>query len=66
MVGITGYRGDLRLSGRRLPAILTTGYLIDEQVIQQSTAYIRRPYTLDQLEQTIAMVLLQQRSSLQT
>jgi len=40
-----------------IPAILTSGFLIDEQVIPQSTAYIQKPYTLDQLEQTIAIVL---------
>jgi DNA-binding NtrC family response regulator len=47
-----------------IPAILTSGYLMDEQVIPPSTTYIRKPYTLDQLEQAIATVLLQQHSLL--
>lgn len=44
-----------------IPAILTSGYPMDEQVIPPLTAYIQKPYTLAQLEQTIATALLQQR-----
>jgi DNA-binding NtrC family response regulator len=48
-----------------IPSILTSGYLIDEQVIPASTIYLHKPYTLDQLETTIATVLLQHRHLLQ-
>ncbi|KRP84223.1 MULTISPECIES: response regulator [Pseudomonas] len=48
-----------------IPSILTSGYLIDEQVIPPSTIYLHKPYTLDQLETTIATVLRQQRPLLQ-
>jgi DNA-binding NtrC family response regulator len=48
-----------------IPSILTSGYLIDEQVIPASTVYLHKPYTLDQLETTIATVLLKHRHLLQ-
>jgi DNA-binding NtrC family response regulator len=48
-----------------IPSILTSGYLIDEQVIPASTVYLHKPYTLNQLETTIATVLLQHRHLLQ-
>jgi DNA-binding NtrC family response regulator len=44
-----------------IPSILTSGYLIDEQVVLPPTIYMHKPYTLDQLETTIATVLHQQR-----
>jgi len=44
------------------PSILTSGYLIDEQLIPASTIYLPKPYTLEQLEKTIAIVLLRQRA----
>ena len=47
-----------------IPSILTSGYLIDEQVIPPSTTYLHKPYTLDKLEATIATVLRQQRPPL--
>ena len=40
-----------------IPAILTSGYLVDEQVIPPETTYLAKPYTLEQLEKTIATVL---------
>ena len=48
-----------------IPSILTSGHLIDEHVIPASTIYLHKPYTLDQLETTIATVLLQHRDLLQ-
>jgi DNA-binding response OmpR family regulator len=41
------------------PSILTSGYLIEDQVIPPSTFYLRKPYTLSKLETTIATVLRQ-------
>jgi DNA-binding NtrC family response regulator len=40
-----------------IPAILTSGYLVDEQVIPPATTHLPKPYTLEQLEETIATVL---------
>jgi len=45
-----------------VPSILTSGYLIDEQVIPPSATYLHKPYTLEQFEKTIADVLGHQRS----
>jgi DNA-binding response OmpR family regulator len=44
-----------------IPSILTSGYLIDKQEIPASAIYLHKPYTLDQLETTIATVLLRHR-----
>lgn len=44
-----------------IPSILTSGYVIDEQVIHPSTIFLRKPFTLNQLEMTINSVLQQQR-----
>jgi DNA-binding NtrC family response regulator len=48
-----------------IPSILTSGYLIDEQLIPPSAIYLHKPYTLDQLGTTIATDLRQQRPLLQ-
>lgn len=42
-----------------IPSILTSGYLIDEQVMPPSTFYLHKPYTLGKLETAIATVLSQ-------
>lgn len=50
----------IRMANKRwpsIPSILTSGYLTDEQVIPPSATYLHKPYTLDQLEKTIATVL---------
>ncbi|PJH85576.1 response regulator [Pseudomonas sp. WCS365] len=44
-----------------IPSILTSGYVVDEQVIHPSTIFLRKPFTLNQLEMTINSVLQQQR-----
>lgn len=44
-----------------IPSILTSGYVVDEQVIHPSTIFLRKPFTLDQLEMTIGSALQQQR-----
>lgn len=49
-----------------IPAILTSGYIVDEQVIPPSTIYLHKPYTLNQLESTIGTVLQQQRPPLRS
>lgn len=48
-----------------IPSILTSGYLIDEQLIPTTATYLHKPYTLEQLEKTIAIVLLHQRALMQ-
>lgn len=53
----------IRMANNRwpsIPSILTSGYLIDKQVVPPSATYLHKPYTLDQLEKTIAIVLQQQ------
>jgi CheY-like chemotaxis protein len=37
-----------------IPTILTSGYEIEKQTIPPGTTYLRKPYTLGQLENTIA------------
>jgi DNA-binding NtrC family response regulator len=37
-----------------IPSILTSGYEIELHLISPSTTYLQKPYTLDQLENTIA------------
>lgn len=44
-----------------IPSILTSGYAVDEQVIHPSTIFLRKPFTIDQLEMTISSALQQQR-----
>jgi DNA-binding NtrC family response regulator len=44
-----------------IPSILTSGYVVDEQVIPPSTIFLHKPYTLNQLEVTIGAALQQQR-----
>lgn len=44
-----------------IPSILTSGYLVNEQLIPPSTTYLAKPYTLNDLETTIATSLGQQR-----
>lgn len=66
--GIQGYE-FIRLAKEQwpsIPSILTSGYIIDEQLLPPSTIYLHKPYTLDQLETTIAALLLQQRSLLKS
>jgi DNA-binding NtrC family response regulator len=48
-----------------IPSILTSGYLVGEQIIPPSTIYLHKPYTLDQLEATIATIFHQQSPLLQ-
>ncbi|PWE45494.1 response regulator [Pseudomonas prosekii] len=40
-----------------IPSILTSGDLVDEQVIPPSATYLQKPYNLDQLEQAITAVM---------
>ena len=40
-----------------IPSILTSGHLEENQVVPPSTTYLRKPYTLEQLESTVANVL---------
>ncbi|MHC8334692.1 response regulator [Pseudomonas sp. LB3P25] len=40
-----------------IPSILTSGYFVEEQLIPPSTAYLHKPYTLKQLEKSIAIVM---------
>jgi DNA-binding NtrC family response regulator len=57
--GVQG-TGFIRMAQERwpsIPAILTSDYLVDEQVIPPTTTYLSKPYTLEQLEKTIATVL---------
>lgn len=61
-----GIRGSefIRLAKEQwplIPSILTSGYVVDDQVIPPSTIFLHKPYTLDQLETTIGTVLQQQR-----
>lgn len=42
-----------------IPSILTSGYLVDEQMIPPSTIYLPKPYTFDELETTVATSLCQ-------
>lgn len=54
----------IRLAKERwplIPSILTSGYVVDEQVIHPPTIFLRKPFTLNQLEMTINSVLQQQR-----
>ncbi|SED15070.1 Response regulator receiver domain-containing protein [Pseudomonas frederiksbergensis] len=44
-----------------IPSILTSGYVVEEQLIPPSTIFLHKPYTLNQLEMTIVAVLQQQR-----
>jgi DNA-binding NtrC family response regulator len=48
-----------------IPSILTSGYLVDEQVIPPFTTYLHKPFTLNQFEATIYTVLQQHRPLLQ-
>jgi DNA-binding NtrC family response regulator len=41
-----------------IPSILTSGYVVDEQMIPPGTIFLPKPYTLDHLETTIATSLL--------
>jgi DNA-binding NtrC family response regulator len=43
-----------------IPSILSSGYFIEEHLIPSSVTYLHKPYTLDQLEKTIATVLQHQ------
>jgi DNA-binding NtrC family response regulator len=36
-----------------IPSILTSGHLIEDHLIPSSSIYLRKPYTLDQLESTV-------------
>ncbi|RON53093.1 response regulator [Pseudomonas frederiksbergensis] len=54
-----GMRGTefIRMANERwpsIPSILVSGYSVDEQLIPLSTSFLKKPYTLAQLESTIA------------
>ncbi|MFJ3367953.1 hypothetical protein [Pseudomonas sp. NPDC086251] len=40
-----------------IPAILTSGHVIEDHLIPPSSTYLRKPYTLDQFESIILTIL---------
>jgi DNA-binding NtrC family response regulator len=56
-----GIRGTefIRIANERwpsIPSILVSGYSVDEQLIPLSATFLHKPYTVAQLESTIATV----------
>ncbi|MFJ2683995.1 response regulator [Pseudomonas sp. NPDC087342] len=54
-----GMRGTdfIRMANERwpsIPSILVSGYSVEEELIPLSTTFLKKPYTLAQLESTIA------------